>query len=123
MDRKTFIQKFSGLMVVGIPTMLLVNCSSDSDDSPPPPPGADPNCLDNGTNSFIGSNHGHSLTVSKEDVDAGIEMQYNIQGNATHAHSVTVTSGNFNSLKNNQSVTISSTAGDGHTHSVSVSCA
>ena len=124
MDRKAFLQKFSGIMLVGIPTLVLVNCSSDSDDPPAPgSSGSEKDCLANGTSSSIGGNHGHSLTVSKADVEAGVETDYNIQGTSTHGHSVTVTTSHFDSLKNNQSVTVSSSAGGGHTHSITVSCA
>jgi len=120
MDRKSFLQKFSGIILLGIPTLVLASCSSDSED--PPTPGADEDCLANGTNSSIASNHGHSLSVSKEDVDAGIEKQYNIQGTSGHSHSVIISEGNFASLKNNQSISITSSTGSGHTHPVTVSC-
>jgi hypothetical protein len=36
---------------------------------------------------------------------------------------VTLSAANFSSLQNNNSITVSSTSGDGHTHSVTVSCA
>jgi hypothetical protein len=120
MDRKSFLQKFSGILLVGIPTLVIASCSSDSED--PPIPGAEKDCLANGTTSSIASNHGHSLSVPKEDVDAGVEKEYNIQGTSGHGHSVIVSSGNFASLKNNQSISITSTTGNGHTHPVTVSC-
>jgi hypothetical protein len=124
MNRKVFIKKAAGAMLIAIPAYSLVGCSSsdDSSDDPDPDPGSDANCLANGTAVSIGSNHGHSLTVSKEDVNAGAEKTYSIQGTSTHNHSVTLTSANFDSLKTNASISATST-NDGHSHSVTVSCA
>lgn len=125
MDRKTFLKKASGVVLVAIPTYTIVACSSDGsdDDDPTGGGGGQVNCLDNGTNSSIGSNHGHSLTVSKGDVTTGAEKTYAIQGSSGHPHSVTITAANFTTLKSNQNITVTSTANSGHTHSVTVSCA
>ncbi|WP_428740345.1 hypothetical protein [Tenacibaculum sp.] len=129
MDRKTFIQKSVAGMLIALPAYMLVGCSSGSDNDPSPTPNPDPtpsgNCIDNGTSSAITANHGHSLTVSKEDVQAGTEKSYSIQGTAAHNHNVTLTAANFSSLKSNNSISIASTSGDSdnHTHTVIVSCA
>ena len=53
----------------------------------------------------------------------GNEKTYNIAGSAGHAHEVTVTAANFSTLANNQQVVVSSTTENGHTHSVTISCA
>jgi len=128
MDRKAFIQKTMGAMLIALPAYSLIGCSSsdnDSDTNPDHNPNPDPqgNCLANGTKSTIAANHGHSLTVSTADVQAGAQKIYSIQGSSGHNHEVTITAANFNSLKSNSSITVDSTSGDGHTHSVSVSCA
>ena len=105
----------------------LVSCSSSDDGSSNPDENPNPNaqadCLDNGTNSTIGSNHGHNLTVSRSDVQSGSEKTYSIQGTSGHDHSVTLTANDFSSLQNNQTVSVSSTNNDGHTHTVTVRCA
>ncbi|NKI27547.1 hypothetical protein HCG49_13335 [Arenibacter sp. 6A1] len=123
MDRKTFIQKTVGVMLVGIPAYTLLSCSSSDNGTDTPPPTSQKNCLANGTVSSIGTNHGHSLTVSKTDVESGAQKTYSIQGSSGHDHQVTVTAANFSTLKNNNSISVNSTSGDGHTHSVTVSCA
>lgn len=131
MDRKTFIRKASlGLLIAG-PVYSLLNCSGSDDNDPNPNPNPNPNptpsgnCLQNGTNSTISDNHGHTFTVSKEDVAAGVQKTYQLTAANTdgHVHSLTLTASQFNSLKTNISITASSTSGGGHTHSVSVSCA
>ncbi|MCG2462856.1 hypothetical protein K8352_18985 [Flavobacteriaceae bacterium F89] len=125
MDRMTFIQKTVGAMLVSLPVYTIIGCSnSDSgmgNDDPKPNPQGD--CLANGTKSSIANNHGHTLTVSKSDVQGGIEKTYSIQGTSGHNHDVTLTANNFATLESNHSITVNSTTGDGHTHSVLVSCA
>ncbi len=124
MDRKTFIKKTAGVLLLAAPAYALLNCSSSDDsNSNPLPSGGNPDCLTNGTNSSIGSNHGHSLTVSSADVNAGAEKTYSITGSSPHSHSVTVSAANFTTLKSNQQISINSTSGGGHTHNVTISCA
>ncbi len=124
MDRKTFIKKTIGALVIAIPAYSILSCSG-SDDSEPssPPQGNSADCASNGTSSSIGTNHGHTLTVSAADVAAGTEKTYNIQGTSDHAHSVTVTAAQFTSLQSNQQISSTSSNDSGHTHSVTISCA
>lgn len=128
MDRKTFIQKTAGAMFLALPAYSVVSCSgSDGDGYTAPDPNPGPvsmgDCLMNGTNASIAANHGHSLNVSSADVESGLEKTYSIQGSSLHDHMVTLNSSHFNSLKANNAITVSSTSGDGHTHSVTVQCA
>ncbi|MBJ6367084.1 hypothetical protein [Snuella sedimenti] len=127
MNRKTFIQKALGALLIALPAYAAISCSSSSDDSGNGGGGngggGQGNCLQNGTSSSIASNHGHSLTVSKADVNAGVEKTYDITGSSGHSHNVTVSATQFNTLKSNQQISITSTSGDGHTHSVTIRCA
>lgn len=126
MDRKTFIRKTVGAMLIAIPAYSLLGCSGSDDDgsagNPNPNPNPQADCLANGTSSNIGSNHGHTLTVSKADVEAGVAKTYSIQGSSGHNHNVTLSEGNFTSLMANNSISVSSTNDSGHAHSVTVSC-
>ncbi|TDQ25563.1 hypothetical protein [Tenacibaculum caenipelagi] len=125
MNRKTFIQKILATILITLPAYIFVRCSSDTgnESSQNPIPIPTGNCLNNGTNNSIDRNHGHSLNVSKEDIQAGIDKAYSIQGSANHNHIITVTTANFSSLRNNNSINVTSTSGGGHTHTVTVSCA
>ena len=69
MDRKLFLKKITTSLFMGIPLISMWSCS----DSDVPSPSPSVNCLDNGTKSSIGNNHGHTLTVSAADVKTGIE--------------------------------------------------
>ncbi len=125
MDRKIFIQKAAGAMLIAIPAYLLLGCSSsdDGEENQNPDPDANADCLANGTAVSIGSNHGHSLTVSKEDVQSGAAKTYTIKGTSGHDHSVSLTAAHFTALKSNTSILLTSTNDNDHTHSVQVSCA
>ncbi|MEO9964911.1 MAG: hypothetical protein ABJF11_03930 [Reichenbachiella sp.] len=126
MDRKSFLKKASAALFVSIPLLSLWNCSSNSEDDPGPGDSDDDtNCLDNGTSVSIGDNHSdpHELVVSKSDVTAGEEKTYDITGSSGHPHSVTVTEDHFASLQSDQSVSISTSVDEGHSHTITVSCA
>ncbi|MDA0193587.1 MAG: hypothetical protein O2887_03385 [Bacteroidetes bacterium] len=124
MDRKEFIKNVSNAMFIGIPVYSVLSCSgSDDDDDDMAPDVVSTDCIANGTSSNIGSNHGHALIVSKADVEAGIDKEYSIQGTSSHNHAVMVLATHFTTLKSNKAVTIDSTSGGGHAHSVTISCA
>lgn len=123
MKRIDFLKRISTFTLIGVPILALTeSCSTTVDPVNLPVP--DKNCLENGTNSSIGGNHGHELTVSKGDVNLGAAKTYNIAGSANHDHQVMISEANFASLKNNNtSIQVTSTSGSGHTHSITVSCA
>ncbi|MGI9546331.1 MAG: hypothetical protein ACR2MM_03775 [Flavobacteriaceae bacterium] len=127
MDRKTFIEKTMAVMLIALPAYALVGCSTSEDGGDEPDPNTNTNgqanCLANGTQITIGANHGHTLIVANADIQAGAERTYSIQGSSAHDHSITLTAANFSNLQNNDSITVSSTNDDGHTHSVTVRCA
>ncbi len=123
MKRNEFMKKAATAAIVGLPLVsILTSCYNNAGD-PAPITNPTANCLDNGTSSSIATNHGHSLTVSKDDVKNGVEKSYDIQAGASHPHTVTISSSQFNSLKSNTSIEIVSTSNSGHTHTVSVGCA
>jgi len=131
MNRKEFILKTSAGVLIGIPVASLIGCSGsdDSGGNPDPDPDPDPdpqaNCVQNGTDTTISANHGHDLTVSREDVNAAMEKTYTLSEASTdqHIHQITITSAQFATLKSNNSVSVTSTSSSGHTHSVNVRCA
>ena len=125
MKRSDFIKRVAISAMAGIPIMAVINACSSSADEPAPgtTPPSTKDCLANGTSLSIGSNHGHSMTVSKDDVSAGVEKSYEIQGSSSHPHTIVISSSQFDSLKKNTSIDVTSTSNSGHTHSVTVGCA
>ncbi len=107
------------------PVNMPISSGSDDGSSSNPNPNPQANCLQNGTVTAISANHGHSLTVSKEDVNAGVEKSYTLsQANTdNHIHQVTISATQFSNLKSNNQITATSTSDTGHSHAVTVSCA
>ncbi len=125
MNRQTFIKKAAGAALLAVPAYSLLGCSNDDSTNVAPPD--DPtatDCLANGANAIsISSNHGHSLVVSKADVEAGTEKSYSIQGSSGHNHSITISADNFAVLKDTKSIQVESSRDSSHRHDVTVSCA
>ena len=88
---------------------------------------AGPDCLSNGAEVNLGT-QSHTMRVPAEDVRAGVEKSYNIQGTDTHAHFVTLTAEHFAALRANQSITLNSTtdvsgySNVSHNHRAIVQC-
>jgi hypothetical protein len=124
MKRAKFIKQASAMMLLGVPLLSVTNgCYNNTQEPTPTPPVQGADCLANGTSTNIAANHGHTLTVSKADVANAVDKTYAIKGSASHNHDVTITAANFTSLKSNNSIQVSSTTDNGHTHNVTVSCA
>ena len=125
MDRKTFLKVITGALVLTAPFQLFLSCSTSEDPikNDPVPDPVVKDCLANGTSTSISTNHGHTISVSKEDVSAGVPKTYNITGGATHTHQVIISAAHFGTLANNNQISVSSTSDSGHTHNVTVQCA
>lgn len=119
MTRKQFLRTIvgAGIGVAGVAT--LAACGGDDEGGSPDAAGG--TCSTATTT--IGTNHGHVMTVTKAEIDAGVAKTYEIMGTSPHAHSVTVSAANFASLGKGGTVTITSTSGLAHTHDVVVMCA
>jgi len=122
MNRKSFILASISSLVSAVSGMLLLQNCSKSDEPAPSTPA--PDCSENGAkHSSISLNHGHTLTISKEDVLAGLAKSYIITGTASHPHEVALTVDHFNKLKNNEIITVASSVNSDHSHDVTVKCA
>jgi hypothetical protein len=80
-------------------------------------------CEMSGTVSTIGSNHGHVLVVSSQDVTVGAPTTYHIRGTSDHDHTVELSADQFVSLQNNRAIMTTSSFDAGHSHSIMVACA
>lgn len=84
--------------------------------------GAPGRCATDGTSSVIADNHGHILVVTKDDVAAGVEKAYDIQGTSDHPHTVTITAAMFAQLQEDQAIATTSSFDAGHDHGIMVAC-
>ncbi|RMG96739.1 MAG: hypothetical protein D6705_10475 [Deltaproteobacteria bacterium] len=73
---------------------------------------------------MIANNHpaAHSLVVPLEDVEAGVDKVYDIQGASAHPHTVMVSAADFAALAAGDPIQIESSLDAGHTHLVTIVC-
>jgi hypothetical protein len=142
MTRLQFLRSLGALGLAAAAAPALVACSSEGDDTSTPDAGgnngsgsgsgsgSNNNNPDAGMNpqtcstvsAAIGTNHGHAMTVPAADVAAGVEKTYQIQGSSGHPHTVKVTGPLFAMLKQNGTITVTSSKDADHTHSVTLTC-
>jgi hypothetical protein len=77
----------------------------------------------NGLKTSISADPRHELVVSREDVTAGIEKTYHIQGTSDHDHLVTLTADDFAKLASGSEIEEKTTITLLHRHTVHVKCA
>lgn len=71
----------------------------------------------------VGKNHGHVLTVTFEDVKAGVEKTYEMRGKSNHPHQLTLTADDMKALLGGKLLRTQSNKGLSHVHRVIVRCA
>lgn len=71
----------------------------------------------------IAQNHGHVLTIKKDELAAKENKTFNIQGTGDHPHDVTVSADQLARLRNGERVEVTSSNTNGHTHKMTLECA
>lgn len=130
LSRSQFLRIFAGAGVGALGLSTLGACGDSKDDvidAPPAEPDASTaSCTARNPSATIGTNHGHAfamaMAITKEDVMAGQMKTYNIQGTSAHPHTITVTAAMFTMLQSNQSVMVTSSLDNNHTHVVTLTC-
>lgn len=121
MTRAEFLRSLIG---TGIGAVMFVSaCGGDdggSAGSDAAGSGSGSNVCTTPTNA-IASNHGHVLLISVEDVNAAAAKSYDIMGSATHTHMLAVSAANFTSIKNGQTLNLT-TSTTGHSHNITIMC-
>ena len=119
MTRMEFLRSVVGAGVGAIGVAALAGCGGDDGGGTPDSPAA---AVCTTPSAAIQGNHGHTLTVSLADVNAGVDKTYDIMGTSLHGHSVTLTAADFTMIKAGTTRMVVSTSGGGHTHPVNVTC-
>jgi hypothetical protein len=86
----------------------------------PDAPAMPMNCASTGAT--IANNHGHAITVTAAEANAGVDKTYQIQGASGHPHSVLITTANFAYLRAMGTLVVTSSIDAGHMHNVTVTC-
>jgi hypothetical protein len=84
--------------------------------------GGSGDCSASGGQNTDNHSPGHAVTVTKADIDAAGTQSFSIRGKADHDHQITLTDAHFAKLKAGQSVSVASSATNGHQHDVTLSC-
>jgi hypothetical protein len=136
----TRLQFLRSLGALGLAAVTLPACKKDDDDPSPDaggnqqtpdansatmdaPPGDAPapqNCASTGAT--IANNHGHAITVTAAEANAGVDKTYQIQGTSLHPHTVTITAAQFTMLKSGGTIMVTSSTDAMHSHVVTVTC-
>jgi hypothetical protein len=102
----------SALAILTAVTVTITGCGDD-DDSPTTTPSPSGNRV--GT---ISDNHGHVAVVTGAQIAAANIILVDIQGAATHPHSIELLTGQLRQIGMNERVTVGSTSTEGHRHMV-----
>lgn len=85
--------------------------SSSSPSSPSPTTSSD-------VTGTISANHGHSAVITAAQVTAGNAVTLNIQGTASHNHTVALSAAEISSIAARQQVSKTSSTDNAHNHTV-----
>lgn len=123
MSRKAFVRVMGGSTIA----LLFQACGGGGGDSgtpaPAPVPAPAPAGGPTSCGDTIEANHGHVLTVDTADLNSATDKVYNIQGAATHNHTVTLTVAQLATLKAGLNVNVLTSTTELHQHTVSILCA
>jgi hypothetical protein len=95
--------------------VITISDACGKDNSPTPPT---PTTTPTDINGVVSANHGHVAVVTGAQITAGNTVTLNIQGMATHNHTITFAATDLTTLKNRQPVSVTSTTDNGHLHTV-----
>lgn len=101
-------------MLSGV-AITVTACGSSSDGPGGPTPSAD------GRTGSISANHGHSVTITNAQLNAGGQLVLTLQGSVgvpAHTHTVALSASEVVSIRDGARVSKSSSLEDAHTHTV-----
>jgi hypothetical protein len=95
-------------------TVSDIACGDDNSNANPANPSPTPADI----SGSVSANHGHIATVTAAQITATNAVVLNIQGQATHNHTVSLSQADLQTLKNRQAVSRDSSNDSGHMHTV-----
>ncbi len=111
MDRRAFLIN-AGLVSAWAGVSVVLHGCGDDDDPVSPPLGT------GDVAGAIGSNHGHSVTITAALIGAGNSVTLILSQGNGHTHSVALSAVQVGEIGTGNKVTATSSSGDGHTHPV-----
>jgi hypothetical protein len=121
LDRREFIKRLSVLgMGAGI-LATLAGCESDDNADDSGQTNAPASSGYSNRSASIGSNHGHSATLSASQQAAGNAVTLSLSSGGGHTHSVSFSASQVQTIADGGSASSQSSNNAGHSHSVSFS--
>jgi hypothetical protein len=109
LDRREFTLQAALALLAGV-VITIDGCGGSSPTTPAPVVHDVPGTISN--------NHGHLATITAAQITGANAVSLDIQGNATHPHTVDVTQADLRNLQSRQVVSKDSTNNSGHQHTV-----
>lgn len=110
-DRREFTLQAALAILAGVTITVADACGGNSN---PTSPTAAPSDV----NGAISANHGHIAVITGAQITAASAISLNIQGTATHPHTVDISQADLRSLLAKQPVSRDSSNNSGHMHTV-----
>ena len=111
MDRRVFL-KNAGLVSAWVGVSVVLHGCSDDDDPVAPTLGT------GDVAGVIGSNHGHSVSITAAAIDAGGAVTLMLSQGDGHSHSVALSAVQVGEIGSGNKVSATSSSSNGHTHPV-----
>jgi hypothetical protein len=116
--RREFTVESVMALLAGV-TITVTGCGGSGYDSSPTPASPSPTPSASGdVSGAVSANHGHTASVTSAQVNAAGAVTLNIQGQATHPHTVDLSADEVRRIGQRQQVVKTSSADEGHTHTV-----
>jgi len=111
--RREFTIESVMALLAGV-TITVTGCGDD--DPTPTSPSPTPTASD--VQGSVGTNHGHTASVTAAQITAAGAVSLNIQGTAPHPHTVELTADEVRRIGQRQQVMKTSSTDAGHSHAV-----
>ncbi len=119
--RRQFTLQAVLALLSGVAITVTACGSGTSTNSPPtagPSPTPNPSPGTSDVTGTISANHGHTAVITGGQLTAANSISLNIQGTATHPHTVDLSSAEVASIASRQQVAKTSSTENGHNHTV-----
>jgi hypothetical protein len=117
LGRREFTLQSALALLAGV-VITVDGCGGSSNAPTNPTPTPTPAAPAADVNGSVSANHGHVAVVMAAQITGGNAVSLNIQGTATHPHTVDLTQAELVSLRSRQAVSKDSTNNNGHMHTV-----
>jgi hypothetical protein len=114
LDRRAFTVE-SALAILSGVLITITGCDDNNDKNNPSTPSP---VVSGDVSGVVSNNHGHVATITRAQLTTGNALNLDIQGTASHTHTVQLTAAEIMQIGGGQRVAKDSTTDSGHNHTV-----